>query len=196
MGEIIDRRNTLTEYYRKTLNAKPNPLLLEALNHTEGRDLAYDLGCGAGRDTRLLAQHFRRVIAIDQAEESIGLVRQLSLPEVHIQAMLLQNVTFENSDLINAQKVLMFIPTGNLPFIFLRMEHALKLGGVFVGTFTGRNDWRNRDQPLGITTHTEEELREAFTQLEIIKFNEYERMGMTVLGERYFHTIELIAQKT
>ena len=44
--------------------------------YASGADLAYDLGCGSGAITSLLAQYAKRVIAIDGAEGMLAVARK------------------------------------------------------------------------------------------------------------------------
>ncbi|KAI5628511.1 hypothetical protein C0J50_3001 [Silurus asotus] len=56
-------------------------LILEYLNKKKGppRELAVDLGCGTGQNTRLLAPHFQKVVGIDVSECQKGPPRELAV---------------------------------------------------------------------------------------------------------------------
>jgi SAM-dependent methyltransferase len=52
---------------------------VEELDRPSGRDLALDFGCGLGRITRPLAQHFKRVVGVDIAASMIDGARRLNV---------------------------------------------------------------------------------------------------------------------
>ncbi|XP_063788615.1 uncharacterized protein LOC134944000 [Pseudophryne corroboree] len=58
-------------------------LILSNLEEKKGRpfELAVDAGCGTGRSTRPLAEHFRKVIGIDISESQIHIARKCTLQE-------------------------------------------------------------------------------------------------------------------
>ena len=66
---MIEERNEKTKwniYQEKTLNRKPNNLLLQTLKYFDGfTGYAIDIGCGAGNDTMELLRKGWEVLAID-----------------------------------------------------------------------------------------------------------------------------------
>src|SRR3954453_11263430 len=53
----------------------------ERLGYPRGRTKALDFGCGVGRYTRALADHFEESVGVDVSEEMVAQARQLN-PEV------------------------------------------------------------------------------------------------------------------
>ena len=54
------------DYYKKVAGREPDPILQLALKKVQNKDMAYDLGCGAGDDSKYLLSEGFHVTSIDK----------------------------------------------------------------------------------------------------------------------------------
>ena len=93
-----------------------------------------DAGCGSGRDSKAFLEAGFQVTAFDASEEMCK--RASKYINQRVLQMRFEELTFENEfDGIWACASLLHVPMGELPSIILRMNEALKLGGVFYASF-------------------------------------------------------------
>ena len=115
------------------------------------RDLALDFGCGAGRLSRALANHFDKVIGVDVSASMIAAARQLNADVPNIE--FIENTAGEligiddaSVDFVFSHITLQHIPT---PLAIGYVEEFLRIlapGGVAVFQFVDGSDssWRGR----------------------------------------------------
>ncbi|RKM56306.1 class I SAM-dependent methyltransferase [Butyrivibrio sp. X503] len=93
-----------------------------------------DAGCGSGRDSKAFLEAGFRVTAFDASEEMCK--RASMYMNQKVLQMRFEEMTFENEfDGIWACASLLHVPMGELPSIMLRMNEALKLGGIIYASF-------------------------------------------------------------
>lgn len=163
------------------MKPRPRHLLVEALDYTDERGAALDLGAGDLRDSRyLLKTGFQHVTALDklplgefEGEVIEGRIEDVELPKVYF-------------DLVNAQFSLPFMPRDT----FAKVQKALKTGGIFVGNMFGHEN----EQPKYFTS--KEELLELLTGFKVLYLAEVFRIHNDFAGvERSWHLYDFIAQK-
>lgn len=185
------------DYYKNTNRLKPSPLLIDALNLLTAKSkVALDLGCGAGRDTKLLLESGFQVTAVDSEPLVEPYIKSLSsLGDVTYINSTFEDFTYKHYDLINAHYSLPFNPPKSFPLIIDRVSESLNSGGVFVGQIFGINDeWNTKDKKM--TFHTKQEVIRLFSSLEVIKFLEKEEDGFLANGsKKHWHVFDIIARQ-
>lgn len=191
---MVDTESRYKQYYDQTQDHPPCELLVEAMAYVANKKVAYDLGCGAGRDTRYLAQHFEEVYAVDVELEAMRRIESLGLVNVSREHTRLANASFKRPDLVNAQKVMMYVLSTDRDYAFMRIKHNLVSGGVFVGQFRGMKDWMVGDPRL--FPQTEAGVLKLLKGMNILKMEEVFKDAETLdHGKNVFHFYNLIAQK-
>ena len=185
-------------YYKNTYNAAPSELLVKALSFSrQNVSLTLDLGCGAGRDTRLLLEKGFIVTAVDAQEEVAkylhSLSRQEKLTFVHCS---FYNFQFQKYDIINARYALPFSPPDEFNVMFQRLKDSLLPGGVFVGQLFGPNDeWNTPASKM--TFHSLNEVKYLLADLEILEITETDKSGSLADGSsKHWHVFDIIARKS
>lgn len=182
-------------YYENTWNLPPSALLVEALDFVRSESrIALDLGCGAGRDTKLLLQRGYDAVAVDSQVLVRPYVENLS----QYGNVLYAQATFEDFDyqrysLVNARYSLPFISPKSFTKIMNKIVSSIDVGGVFVGQLFGLNDeWNKYDSQMTFLSRAQVESQ--FKQLEIIKFEEKDEMGLLANGSiKHWHVYDIIA---
>lgn len=183
------------DYYENTWNLAPSALLDEALSFVKSKSrTALDLGCGAGRDTKLLLQKGYDVIAIDNQAIVKPYIENLS----QYGNVLFEQTTFEDFDyqyysLINARYSLPFTSPESFSEIINKVISSLGIGGVFVGQLFGLNDeWNVYDSHMTFLNRTQ--IENEFKTLEIIKLGEKNEKGFLADGSsKHWHVYDIIA---
>ena len=184
------------EYISTTKNKPPRQLLVQALEYLKDKEMALDLGAGALNESQyLLNCGFNKVIAID-SEEDLELINGINNNDFVFKKIAIEDYDFpKNSfNLINAQFVLPFIKRENINQVINNIKNSLINDGLFVGQFFGVNDsWGNKP---GVSVYTENEVKGFLSNLDIIYFQEEEKVGQTAMdGEKHWHLFHFIAKK-
>lgn len=178
------------EYYKGTAGNPPNPLLLKALTYVRGLEKAIDLGAGALNETRyLLAQGFD-VTTVDSSPLVEQMARSIGSPRLHPFTGSFEDFDFpeDEYDLVVAMFALPFLES-HFEDVFTKVKASLKVGGVFCGQFFGDRDQRKNH--TNRTFHTKEQVLELIGDLEILTFEEEERLK----GDMNSHIFHVIARK-
>lgn len=184
-------------YYDNTKDLEPSPLLIEALGlqRTTGKT-AIDLGCGAGRDTKLLLKRGFDVVAIDSEPLSEHFMKDLyKLGSLIYVLSTFEDFHFTNYDLINARYSLPFNPPDSFPGVMNSILKSLNLGGVFVGQLFGVNDQWNTERS-NMTFHTRLDVEKLFSEFEIMKLTEKDEDDLLADGsKKHWHVFDIIAHR-
>lgn len=178
---------TWDDYLKQSKNYEPRPLLMEALNYVNGTK-ALDLGAGALNDARFLMSKGFDVLAVDSNSKA-------NTGEVPFVESTFENFSFtEKYNLITAQYALPFTHPDSFSKVMQGISNSLETGGVFTGQFFGpRDEWFGRE---GMTFNTENEVREFFSEYELLKFEEEEKDKPTAAGPiKHWHVFHVIARK-
>ncbi|XP_063788618.1 uncharacterized protein LOC134944003 [Pseudophryne corroboree] len=113
------------------VSKKITNLVISYLEEKKGRpfELAVDAGCGTGRSTRPLAEHFYKVIGIDISKSQINEAKRFTPQEnVTYQVSPAEKMPFEDAsvDLINADVAAHWFPVDQF---FLEVTRVLKNKG-------------------------------------------------------------------
>ena len=130
------------EYYNKnhqeftssTLDVYFSDIQDRFLRRLPKNALILDFGCGTGRDSRYSLQKGYRVEACDGSEEMVKTAERVA--GIPVRKMLFSELCEqEHYDGIFACASILHVPYAELPDIFLRMERALKPGGILYVSF-------------------------------------------------------------
>jgi tellurite methyltransferase len=185
------------DYYKSTQDLEPSQLLIEALQLLSSPSkIALDLGCGAGRDTRLLLERGFKVIAVDSEPRVRKFIEKLhQFGDLTYVESTFASFDYKNYDLINAHYSLPFSPPESFGLVMDKILGSLNADGLFVGQFFGVNDeWNTPGSNM--TFHTKTELQKLLSSVEIIKFDEKDADGpLTDNSEKHWHVFDVIARQ-
>ena len=192
-----------TSFYRATEGGSPRRTLLTALaalEDSERRGFAVDLGCGAGRDAFELLRRGWRVLAIDGEPEALQRLTanaEVSDParlEVRLGRFEAPELTLPRCDLVNASFSLPFCEPRAFDRLWGRIRDALKPGGCFAGQLLGQRDsWALRD---GVTAFDRTELQRLCAGFEAVLCEETEEDSATARGKaKHWHLYHLVLRK-
>ncbi|WP_171012971.1 methyltransferase domain-containing protein [Arcobacter arenosus] len=145
----------------------PSPKVVEAIQYTRGKK-ALEIACGTGRNSIFLAENRFEVEAFDISEVAIN----------HLKKQNIKNLTAIQKDLenfdIEKNSFDLIVQTNYLDRkIFPNLKEALKKDGIIV-IETYMNHKENEKPPSNpLFLLKENELKEIFSDFEIIKYDEY-----------------------
>lgn len=107
-------------------------------------ETALDFGCGVGRLTRVLAQHFPDTLGLDVSPEMISKAEGARF-EV---ASDLRNIENNSMDLVLSHLTIQHVPSGiSRSYLVGELMRVLRPGGLLSLQLPSRIPWRNRLQP-------------------------------------------------
>ena len=185
-------------YYENTKNKKANKNIREFISLKTEIGNAIELGCGAGRDTKLLLENKWNVLAIDREEVSNIIKENLNEEELkrfRFQKQELENLKLEKNNLIVANNSLSFCKKEKFEEMWDKIKNSILSNGYFVGNFFGINDeWAKNKKDMSFLS--KESCLKLFDDFDIIEFKEIEKEGLTGLGKiKYWHIFNVIARK-
>jgi len=189
------------QYFQKTKNQAPRALHSKALAMDMNKGLAIDLGCGLGKEALETVKEGWTVLAIDKESMAIEQIEKLigQLPENKLS---IQQKSFEeikilpDADFIYSYHSLPFCHKDQFYHLIPIIVKAINSSGFFSGSFFGiRDDWVKSGSCTGISV---EDLKNYFSDFEILYFNEVEKQSPPVLKKqnKYWHILEIIAKKS
>lgn len=181
------RIKRMNAYYNKTKYLPPHKLTVKALRRVHFCGYALDMGSGAFRDTKLLLNNFIYVEAVDK--------ECVKPPKgVFFFKTTFEKYSFRKFNFINAYNSLPFLSPKSFPKVWARIEKSLLPGGVFCGTFFGKEDeWANKKT---MTFLTSKKVKSLFKNMKVLHFKEIKKQGETALGKpKYWHIYEVIAKR-
>jgi SAM-dependent methyltransferase len=190
--------NTWKEYFERTKDSKPRPLLVKAVNLVTNKDEALDLGSGALNDVRYLVSiGFKHITAVDSKPIAKDIIKNFPSEIVSYIINTFEDFDFiENKyDLINAQYSLPFNPPKTFDRVFKSIINSLKDGGILTGQFFGiKDEWNVPGNEMNFQTR--EEAENLLSALEIIDFQEEEADRNTAKGDmKHWHVFHFIVKK-
>lgn len=157
--------------------------------------LAYDLGCGIGRDAITLAKENWRVIAIDNCEDAAAFLQknqsEAILKNIDFRCVSFEAIEWEKCSLVVAHYSLPFCSKEHFETVMESITAHILPNGLFSGVFFGHNDeW------VGLVQNTEVELRRIFKDFDVLMLAEKEFDRPAANGQmKHWHVLELLARK-
>lgn len=165
-----------------------------------------DLGVGTGRNIKTLLEKGATVYAYDSDPASIKLISKEFSSFLNSKKLYVRQEAFEGisslpaADMIIAWRSLPFIKEEKFPAFWKKIEAALVPGGIFTGTFFGKQHKTKR--PLNrpkIFRSTREEVFNLFKDFLIVDFQESleydEEVSKDWGGDQFEHIYKVIAKK-
>ncbi len=184
------------EYIKRTRGKELRKLFLKAICYLEEKERALDLGAGALNESEhLLNIGFKKVVAVDRTED-LEIINSINNNNLIFEKKDIVDYNFvDNSfDFVNAQFVLFFVEKDKIKKLIEDIKKSLKKGGIFAGQFLGPKDsWAKRSD---IFLYQEKEVRDFFSDLEIIYFEEEKKDKKVCVGdEKHWHIFHFIVKK-
>lgn len=198
--EKINKKNdsTWVEYHMTTKDLPPSPLLVESFSYLKHNNHALDLGAGGLKDSKfLLSKGFKNVTIVDSEATVSESAKDLPVNKVEIIITPFDQFNFpkEEYDLVNAQFSLPFNPPSTFNRVIEKLKSSLKMEGIFTGQLFGINDeWNVPGKNM--TFNTESEVRDLFSDMDILKLIEVDRDGTLAKGTpKHWNYFNVIARK-
>jgi SAM-dependent methyltransferase len=167
-----DGRWQLDEFFASGA-AEVEPALERAreLGRPEAFGRALDFGCGVGRLTRALAEHFSECVGVDVSEQMVERARSLNADRPNCEFIVnvapdLRRFDDESFDLVYTSKVLQHMPSPELACAYVEeLLRVVRPAGIAVFQLWTHIPWRNRVQPRRRLYHALRALRVPEPQL-------------------------------
>lgn len=190
--------NTWKEYFERTKDIKPRPLLVKAIDFVSDKNEVLDLGSGALNDVKfLVSKGFKHITAVDSKPLAQDIIKNFPQEIVSYVISTFEDFYFVQNkyDLINAQYSLPFNHQDTFERVFNSITSSLKKGGILTGQFFGEKDeWNVLGHKMNF--HTLEQTEKLLSGLEIIDFNEEETDRPTAKGDiKHWHVFHFIVKK-
>jgi len=185
------------KYREDRKNARPRPLLVQALPFVAHKNAALDFGAGALNDSKfLLSEGFAHVVALDSASVPREIINDLPADRFEYIQSSFEDFGFPENHfgLVNAQYALPFIAPQNFDSVFQKVIGSLTSGGILVGQFFSEKDswFGNPDMNF----FSREHVNELLSGLEIIYLQEKEYDKDTAGGTpKHWGEFEFIVRK-
>ena len=185
------------KFYEATMNKKPSLLIQKFFINNyyqklEG-NIAMDLGCGAGNDTKFLIDKGFNVIAIDREEQVKDIIESQNLNKDKVKVVIddFSKIEYSKVDLILANFSLFFV-RDNFNEFMENLLNNVNSKGFFIGNFLGKEDeWFEAK-----TTVDKNELLEFFKDFKMYYFSEEKYYKNTATGKnKFWHVYTIIAQR-
>jgi tellurite methyltransferase len=192
----MSRNRNWCEYYQKRKGQPARETLQKALQLFKKEKFigaAYDLGCGAGNDTKVLLKNGWKVIAVDASPESLKYILPLKIkyPEnLSVQIKPFLEINWRKEDFVNASLSLPFCQKKYFNEVWRNVVNSIKKGGRFAGHFFGdREEWT-------LVRIPKVKILKMFKDFELEMFEEVEKDENSLSGEfKHFHYFKIVAKK-
>jgi SAM-dependent methyltransferase len=190
-------KNNWLDYYKKVAGREPDSILKLVLeNHITAKCVAYDMGCGAGDDTKYLLDNGFKVIAVDKEPSAIEFIKTTITEN--------NNLTLQ----INSFEELSIAPCGlvfgrvSFPFcnpqyfnkFWNKLSLSLHKDGILCGTLFGDKDTWAQNKEMTFISHRD--WAGLLKNFDILYFDEQEFDDITALGsKKHWHIYYFILKK-
>ncbi|CAM3864673.1 class I SAM-dependent methyltransferase [Pseudomonas wadenswilerensis] len=189
-----------SDYYAASREAAVYPHLRQAVDLVAANagNIAVDVGCGAGRNTRFLLQRGFVVHAYDNNPEALEHTRALgNQPQLFTACSSFESFDYPQAALITASSSLFFCQAQHFDEAWRRIVQALRTGGIFCGHFMGPMDSWVQLERRDLSVHDRAQTEQLFDGFELLDLYEYNQPGKTLLGRsKHWHTYSVLARKT
>lgn len=186
---------TWKQYREANQQRKPRSLFLELMKHVKPAlgELAIDLGCGGGVETREFLARGWNVLAIDS--DAGGIEALGSAPGLQAQCRAFEGIeTLPDCAIVFSAMSLPFCSRGGFPRLWGAIEKALvPKGWIAVDFFGPRDTWVESGKLIG---HSSAEVQMLLAPFDVRWSQEVERDAPSVSGPlKHWHVHSVIAQK-
>ena len=187
-----------SQFYEEQGGRGVRPTFQSALAAWEGEPgEAIDLGCGDGVETRALAEHGWRVLAVDSDPGVEERVRAGLSPDANARVTV-RRASFEQlgelpaADLVYAGFALPFCDESHFPYLWADLREALRPGGLFAGELFGPHDeWAGRAH---MSFHDRAQVEGMLAGLDVLQLVEDDKRGMSFEGPKHWHVFHIVAR--
>lgn len=187
-----------SQFYEEQGGRGVRPTFQSAMAAWEGEpDEAIDLGCGDGVETRHLAEHGWRVLAVD-ADAGVEERVTAGLSPEAAERVAVRRATFETlgelpaADLVYAGFALPFCDESHFAYLWADIRESLRPGGLFAGELFGPHDeWVGRP---GMSFHDRAQVEGMLTGMDVLQLVEDDRRGMSFEGPKHWHVFHIVAR--
>jgi SAM-dependent methyltransferase len=185
-------------FYDAVAERPPHDTVVAALDSFAAPGSAVDLGCGDGRDARLMLERGWRVLAIDAEPAAIerlsARVPAGARDRLETLVSPYEDARWPEADLVNASFSLPFCARDRFDEVWERVRATIAPGGRFAGQLFGdRDSWVGRKEIVFLPRARVEVMLDG---LELERFDELEEDGQTALGEpKHWHVFHVIARQ-
>lgn len=190
-------KNNWLDYYKKVAGRESDSILKLALdNHIIAKCVAYDMGCGAGDDTKYLLDNGFKVIAVDKEPSAIEFIKTTIKENINLtlQVNSFEKLSLARSGLIFGRASFPFCNPRYFNKFWNKLRLSLKKDGILCGTLFGDQDtWATNNEMTFISHRDWEKLLKDF---DILYFDEQAFDGVTALGsKKHWHIYYFILKK-
>ena len=198
-------RHQISTYYDATAESETREELKFSVGICEAPKIAIDCGCGAGSDIAFLLAHGFKVHAFDIEEDSISRckARFKGNPDLKLYQAGFDTFDYPEASLVLADASLFFCQPNKFDEVWDNICRSLGNTGVFCGSFLGledsmaRDDYNKDEIWPDVLAFDEEQVKNCFSQFEILRFNEHRSSGETPQGTpHHWHIYSVVARKT
>ncbi len=184
------------QYLERTKTNPPRPQLLKALEFFENPPTeVLELGGGALNDAQYLLSLGARVTVVDAEPGAKTIADKIDDDMLQVYTSRFDEHTFpaETYDFVTSLYALSFNPPETFHEMIKNVQLSLKKGGIFSGNIFGpKDDWSERESMTFLTPH---EVKELFSDMEILSFEDVERDNILAGGQpKHWHEIRIIAK--
>ncbi|OUR93470.1 hypothetical protein A9Q84_18525 [Halobacteriovorax marinus] len=190
--------STWKDYYDKVSKRSTHPILKIALGHSTKIGKAYDLGAGAGVDTKHLIENDWKVVAIDKEKSSAKYIKALipSHKNLKVKTKGFEELKLTKSDLIFGSASFPFCHPLDFNKFWNDMSSSLKKGGILAGNLFGHNDTWAKSFKDRMSFQNHKQISKLFNGFDILFFDELEEDRPTAMGrEKHWHIYSFVLRK-
>lgn len=133
--QVYEDPEIIAGFWERTKDFAMKKQLNDFISLIGSRGKILDLGCGAGRDSRILAEKGYEIVGIDYSNEMLKSARKLhgDLKNIHFRKMDMRKLDFKNRvfDGVWASASLLHIPKKEIPKVLREVRRVLKPNGYF-----------------------------------------------------------------
>jgi len=184
------------DYYKKVAGREPDPILRVALKKSQERGLAYDLGCGAGDDTKYLLNEGFKVTSVDKDKAAIEFIKSVikKNKNLNLEQNSFEKIQLTPSRLIWGRSSFPFCSPKYFYKFWKAMKNSLQPNGLLCGNLFGVNDTWSSSKVMTFISH--EDWEKLLVGFEILYFDEREFEAPTALGsDKHWHIYYFILRK-
>ena len=184
------------DYYKKVAGREPDPILQLALKKVQNKDMAYDLGCGAGDDSKYLLSEGFHVTSIDKDKASIEFIKSIikKNKRLSLEQNSFEKIKFKPCSLIWGRSSFPLCNPKHFNKFWKVMGNSLQPNGLLCGNLFGVNDTWASSKVMTFISH--EDWKNVLVGFEVLYFDEKEFDGPTALGTgKHWHIYYFILKK-